>query len=253
MYSVLWHLRLKWGSYYLISSLHTLGLITYINIKSYKILLDLNKWCVDKYFQIAHSVPSHYLNQCWVSINWTLTNKLQWNLNQNAISLKKLIRKYCMLNGSYFVSASMWYDWTNSQIPECSSSISRNAPFRTEMYTFLFWMEHCVIWNRSIVGFVKLVYWPPLTCPPSLTGSPDTFRVDDCWTHCIRAGLTTTDQWTGLWSTYHTASTLWEMAINFMKWTPSKVAIVCLEAASHMQTQDQCCKYLDRKHTNRST
>ena len=46
----------------------------------------------------------------------------------------------------------------NSQIPECTCSISHNAPFRTEMCTFLFWMEHCGIWNRCILGLVKLVY-----------------------------------------------------------------------------------------------
>ena len=38
-------------------------------------------------------------------------------------------------------------NWPNSQIPECSWSISHNAPFRTEMCTFLFWMEHYGIWN----------------------------------------------------------------------------------------------------------
>ena len=68
-------------------------------------------------------------------------------------------------------------NWPNSQIPECIYSISHNAPFRTEMCTwmhngallemeqvhsgictFMFWMEHCGIWNRCILGFVKLVY-----------------------------------------------------------------------------------------------
>ena len=39
--------------------------------------------------------------------------------------------------------------------PECTCSISHNAPFRTEMCTFLFWMEHCGIWNRCILGFVN--------------------------------------------------------------------------------------------------
>ena len=32
---------------------------------------------------VAYSVPSHYLNQCWVIINWTLRNKLQLNFDQN--------------------------------------------------------------------------------------------------------------------------------------------------------------------------
>ena len=33
---------------------------------------------------VTYSAPSHYLNQCWVIVNWTLGNKLQWNFNQNA-------------------------------------------------------------------------------------------------------------------------------------------------------------------------
>ena len=42
-----------------------------------------------------------------------------------------------------------------SQIPECTCSISHNSPFRTEMCTFLFWMEYCGIWDRCILGFVN--------------------------------------------------------------------------------------------------
>ena len=26
----------------------------------------------------------HYLNQCWIIVNWTLRNKLQWSINQNS-------------------------------------------------------------------------------------------------------------------------------------------------------------------------
>ena len=32
--------------------------------------------------------------------------------------------------------------------------ISHNAPLRTEICTFLFWMMHCGIWNWCIVGFL---------------------------------------------------------------------------------------------------
>ena len=32
--------------------------------------------------------------------------------------------------------------------------ISHNAPFRTEMCTFLFWMVHCGIWKKCIMGFM---------------------------------------------------------------------------------------------------
>ena len=36
---------------------------------------------------VAWSVPSHYLNQCWFIINWTVRNQLQHNLNPNTIFL----------------------------------------------------------------------------------------------------------------------------------------------------------------------
>ena len=50
-------------------------------------------------------------------------------------------------------------NWSHSQILECTCSIPHNTPFRTEMCTFLFWMEHCGIWYRCILGFVELVYY----------------------------------------------------------------------------------------------
>ena len=33
---------------------------------------------------MAWPAPSHYPNQCWVIVNWTLRNKLQWNINRNS-------------------------------------------------------------------------------------------------------------------------------------------------------------------------
>ena len=32
---------------------------------------------------VAYWMPSHFLNQCWVIVNWTLGNHLQLNFNQN--------------------------------------------------------------------------------------------------------------------------------------------------------------------------
>ena len=55
-------------------------------------------------------------------------------------------------------SSADYANWTNSQIPESTCSISHNAPFRTEMCIFLFWMEHYGIWNRYILELVKLFY-----------------------------------------------------------------------------------------------
>ena len=33
---------------------------------------------------VAWSAPSHYLNQCWNIVNWTLGNQLQCNCNPNS-------------------------------------------------------------------------------------------------------------------------------------------------------------------------
>ena len=30
------------------------------------------------------TAPSHYQNQCWIIVNWTLTKELQWNFNRNS-------------------------------------------------------------------------------------------------------------------------------------------------------------------------
>ena len=45
--------------------------------------------CVSKLTTIGSDnglspAPSHYLNQCWNIVNWTLRNKLQWKFNRNS-------------------------------------------------------------------------------------------------------------------------------------------------------------------------
>ena len=132
---------------------------------------------------------SHYLIQYVVIISWTLINKFQWNFNSNTpvCSQAKYSQEnafqdtICQTAAILFMSqfntvsfvcgcgcqADIYADskdplininWPNSQIPECTCSISHNAPFRTEMCTFLFWMVYCGICNRCILGYVRLLY-----------------------------------------------------------------------------------------------
>ena len=52
---------------------------------------------------VAWSAPSHYLNQCWDIVNWTLRNKLQWNCKQYSyIFIKKIIWKCRLRNWGPF-------------------------------------------------------------------------------------------------------------------------------------------------------
>ena len=47
----------------------------------------MHRWQNHQWFRlwlVAWPAPSHYLNQWWDVVNWTLWNKLQWNFNRNS-------------------------------------------------------------------------------------------------------------------------------------------------------------------------
>ena len=54
---------------------------------------------------VVYSAPSHYLNQYWAIVNWTLRNKLLWIFFQNTkkVSFTKLHQNYRLWDGGYFV------------------------------------------------------------------------------------------------------------------------------------------------------
>ena len=51
---------------------------------------------------VAWPVPSHYLNQCWNIVNWTLGNKIKWNLNRD---LNIFIQENAFENGVWKMAA----------------------------------------------------------------------------------------------------------------------------------------------------
>ena len=144
-------------------------------------LVQVMAWC--------RQATSHYLSQCWprslspygaTRPQWVMwyfqaekrVSSLQTGFSNVFLSIKMLdfltkvhwrsiddqtISVKAMVLCCQSINHHM--NWPNSQIPEYTCSIPQNAPFRTEMRTFLFWMEHSGIWNRCILGFMKLVYW----------------------------------------------------------------------------------------------
>ena len=61
------------------------------NFKVFKCFLVPAIRCKHQNSIVAWSAPSQYLNQCWNIVNWTLRNKLQWNLDRNSnITFKKM-------------------------------------------------------------------------------------------------------------------------------------------------------------------
>ena len=61
---------------------------------------------------VANSMPSHYLNQCWAIINWTLREKLQWNFNWNTKLCihDDVFQNVVSENGGHFVQGR----WVNT-------------------------------------------------------------------------------------------------------------------------------------------
>ena len=55
------------------------------------------------------SAPNHYLNQCWLFVDWTLGNIFQWNLNENSIIFIQgnAIESLVCQNGSHFFQGEM--------------------------------------------------------------------------------------------------------------------------------------------------
>ena len=53
--------------------------------------------------------PSHYLNQCWLIVNWTLGNKFQWNLKLNSIIFiqENAFENAVCQNGGHFVQEEL--------------------------------------------------------------------------------------------------------------------------------------------------
>ena len=86
---------------------------------------------------------------------WPATRKIWWRHHEfthNAMQAR-IPSNYIWIRKSY-TQQHQPIDLIH-KYPECTCSISHNVPFRTEMCTLLFWMEHCGIWNRCILGFAK--------------------------------------------------------------------------------------------------
>ena len=70
-------------------------------------------------------------------------------------------------------------NWTNSQVPQCTSPISHDAPFcnRTVHMCshFCYKMVHCGKFFWCTVGFVRRVYYPHTPCITHRTSSHLTF------------------------------------------------------------------------------
>ena len=61
--------------------LYPLLILTHLPLVQHKCVSESGQhWF--RWWLVAYSAPSHYLNQCWNIVNWTLRNKHPWNFSQ---------------------------------------------------------------------------------------------------------------------------------------------------------------------------
>ena len=75
-------------------------------------------WSALVQIMACHSVPSHYLKECWVIVNWTLSNKLQWHLIKiQSISFTKMhlkissAKRWSFCPGRDELNAAVTFPW----------------------------------------------------------------------------------------------------------------------------------------------
>ena len=111
---------------------------------------------------VSYSAPSHYLNQCWIIANFTLRNKLQWNVNQNTkLFIHENVSENVVCEMAAILSRKMSLMWCRSMFNRRIEPLALNVIF---WYTGSFHLKHEYQghWNNVIihtnVSFLKVYF-----------------------------------------------------------------------------------------------
>ena len=104
--------------------------------------------------------PSHYLNKCWNSVNWTQGNIFQWNFNQNTIIFiqeNAFGNVVCKMPTILFKSSMCWTKFWK----QCRKSTSQFSPIQAIQLM----VEETVIYltlnmrGPSYLGLTESISW----------------------------------------------------------------------------------------------
>ena len=98
-----------------------------------------SEWCQHclRKLLIACSAPSHYLNQCWVLVNWKLRNKLQWNFNQIYFFAHKIASESIIYEMAAILSRGTWVNTSDCQVHEHHTRTTcRELGYRIIIYAY---------------------------------------------------------------------------------------------------------------------
>ena len=129
----------------------------------------------------------HYLNHYQLMVKSTILNNLQWNCYKSTTIFRQdntFKNMAAILSRPQYVNTitrcTYMYHESNSHVPKCICPISHNEPIKTATLKFLFWIAQCGIWDKYIVGFVRLVNWRNYS--PFRGGKATTFVNSTCLT-----------------------------------------------------------------------
>ena len=89
---------------------------------------------------VSNSYAYQWCGNCDGLTQWGQNKWTTFQIQHNAFPYNSFF--ICLLSFNLSEIGSLRSNWPNSRIYQCTSPIPNNAPFRTEMCTFLFWMGH---------------------------------------------------------------------------------------------------------------
>ena len=127
------------------------NVLTHLDLVKLYYVLDLNQvgWWhqtingIDCVGYVTCSAPSHYLNQCWVIVNWTIRKNFRWNLNQNYnIFIKE---------NAFKMSSAIW-------LPFCPQEDEWASPGHVTSVVALLHQSACPAGMKHVLHYIILLF-----------------------------------------------------------------------------------------------
>ena len=121
-----------------------------------------------RWWLVAYSAPSHYLNQCWVVVNGDLRNKLQWIFIQNTKlfihenSSENVVCGNATILSRGWINTSNWRLMNGSWLSHCKQQL---LLFSTASSFSESWWHHHMKHFPHYWPFVRGIHRSPVNSP----------------------------------------------------------------------------------------
>ena len=133
---------------------------------------------------IAHLTPSHYLNQSWVIVNWTLRNKLQWKFKQSTkLFIHKNASENIVCKMADLLSRERWVNCSQRQTNYLPMALLKRI--KVHQLTFVKFSSE-LVFLRNVLKYLncqwieKQISWQAGECP--LHSGKDNIKIQPLFT-----------------------------------------------------------------------